>query len=638
MLREKIIDFFTDPAVTLRDTLLFYYSGHGVPDSEGRVYLCSSEIDPDYPYRRGFSFQDLTDMMNRSLSKKIVAILDCCYSGTAQISKGSEHDAAKLGNAAILRDSNALMEGEGRCILASSQANQEAYALMEGNHSVFTHFLIRGLNGEEGAVDKYGYVTADSIGRFIYDGIMSLPVDRRPKQKPVRKMDISGEIVIAHYPQNSGNSKIIEREPLIDDIGKRYLDKKEYNKALEYYGRISMDPSKAGLWVNKGIAYHKLSNNPEALKCFEIAIALDPTNSEALSYKGITLFNLEKYEDALQNLQKSIDLGHADENVWFGKGMSLHKLGKLDEALACMNKSIEINPKANLAMSSKGEILKAQGKHEEALYWYDEALKVDPTLPLPWYYKGSLLFELDRKEEANYCYDKAIEYFTNYPISPSIEVIWNPKGNCLSDLGRTSEALECYTKAIENNPRNGIYWINKAHTLLVLKRVDESIECAEHAMKIDSNSNPVMTNGSHLMFCLGNYLCILDKYKEAAECFERLYKLDSKNEAALNGMNMAIKNPKEIKKIALNTMGELPWYRKSDFNIDWSEVLDKKVSGISNYDLGIVSRIEMDNVVTRKGVIIKDTFYLPKKLAERYDGDKLWFKITKDDAQRYKKS
>ena len=141
----------------------------------------------------------------------------------AEISKGSEHDAARLGNAAILRDSNALMEGEGRCILASSQANQEAYALMEGDHSVFTHFLIRGLSGEEGAVDKYGYVTTDSIGRFIYDGIMSMPIDRRPKQKPVRKMDISGEIVLAHYPQKSGTSKIVEREPLMDDMGKQLL-------------------------------------------------------------------------------------------------------------------------------------------------------------------------------------------------------------------------------------------------------------------------------------------------------------------------------------------------------------------------------------------------------------------------------
>ena len=636
MLREKIIDFFTDPSVTLRDTLLFYYSGHGVPDFDGRVYLCSTETDVYYPFKRGFSFQDLTDMMNRSLSKKIVAILDCCYSGTAEISKGSEHDAAKLGNAAILKASNVLIEGEGKCILASSQSNQEAYALKEENHSVFTNFLIKGL-GEEGAVDKYGYVTADSLGRFIYDGIMSLPIDRRPKQRPVRKMDISGEIVIAHYPQKSRNSKIMEKEPLMDDIGEQYLDKKEYNKALEYYGRISIDPSKAGLWVNKGTAYNKLGNTPDALKCFEIAVALDPTNAKAWGYKGISLLNLDKYEDALEFLQKSIDLDSTDENMWFGKGMSLFKLGKLNEALSCMNKSIEVNSKANLAMTFKGEIFKEQSRYEEALYWYDEALKIDPTLPVPWLFKGLLLNGLDRKEEANYCYDKTIEYFENYPISHGIGSIWNSKGNCLSDLDRNSEALECYNKAIEYNPHNGIYWVNKSFILLTLKRLDESIESVEYALKENNNSIEVTTHYTNLMMCLGHYLCILDKYKEAAERYERVYKLDSKNETALNYMNMTIKNPKEMKKIALNNMNEQPWFRKSNLNINWSEVLEKKILGIGNYDLGVVSRIETDHIVTRKGGVIKNKFYLPKNLAERYDGNKLWFRITKDDAQQYNK-
>lgn len=276
MLREKIIDFCTDRAVTLE-----------VPDSGGGVYLCASEVDADYPYKRGFSLQELTKMMNRSISKKIVTILDCCYSGSAEISKGSEYDAAKLGNAAILHASNTLIEGEGRCILASSQANQEAYALKEENNSVFTHFLIKGLGGDEGAVNSYGYVTVDSLSKFIYDGIMSLPIDRRPKQKPVRKMDMSGEIIIADY---SEHLKLTSP----DDIGKRYLDKKDYKKALEYYEKVTRDSNKADAWINKGIAHHKLRNYFKALSCFDRAIDHDRMNALALCYKGTTLLNLGK--------------------------------------------------------------------------------------------------------------------------------------------------------------------------------------------------------------------------------------------------------------------------------------------------------------------------------------------------------
>ena len=266
-----------------------------------------------------------------------------------------------------------------------------------------------------------------------------------------------------------------------------------------------------------------------------------------------------------------------------------------------------------------------------------KTLKVDPKLSFPWVCKGQLLNQLHRKEEAIYCYGEAIKYFENYPMYPTIDLIWNAKGNCLDDLGRESEALECYNKAIDKNPHNGIIWLNKSSTLLKLKRLDESIESAEYAVDVDSNSKDVIDTITNLMMMLGHCLCILDKYKKASECYEKAYKFDNKHETAINYKNLTNKNPKEMKKIALNSMNELPWFRKSNSNINWSEVLEKKVLGIGNYDLGVVNGIETDHIVTRKGTVLKNKFYLPKYLAERYDGNKLWFRITKDDAQQYKK-
>ena len=40
----------------------------------------------------------------------------------------------------------------------------------------------------------------------------------------------------------------------------------------------------------------------------------------------------------------------------------------------------------------------------------------------------------------------------------------------------------------------------------------------------------------------------------------------------------------------------------------------KKLRGIGDYDLGEVHEIEADTVVTKKGVLDNDKFYLPKKL------------------------
>jgi uncharacterized caspase-like protein len=57
-----VIDFNRDSR-HLDDTLVFYYSGHGVPDVDGEMYLASSDTESDKPYRRGFSFEELRTLL-----------------------------------------------------------------------------------------------------------------------------------------------------------------------------------------------------------------------------------------------------------------------------------------------------------------------------------------------------------------------------------------------------------------------------------------------------------------------------------------------------------------------------------------------------------------------------------------------
>ena len=106
-MHDEIINFFTNSKIKPTDTLLFYYSGHAVPDTDGDV-----------------PFTELARMVRKSASSRIVIILDCCYSGSSTL-RGYEEDKARVGEAAIDNGSRVL-RGEGRCILAASQALQEA--------------------------------------------------------------------------------------------------------------------------------------------------------------------------------------------------------------------------------------------------------------------------------------------------------------------------------------------------------------------------------------------------------------------------------------------------------------------------------------------------------------------------------
>jgi hypothetical protein len=207
-MRSAIVDFFRNSNVKPSDTLLFYYSGHGVLEN-GDHYLAPSETDPFSPDKNGFLFEEFTRLMNKSYSRKIVSILDCCYSGAARVGKGSADEAAKLGRMAIDDGSKTLERGEGKCILAASQAYQNAFETLAQDHSLFTYYLLEGLKGKQAAaVDEGGYVTPDSLGRYVYNAIMSLPPERRSMLKPVRKVEESGDIALAYYPQLRRTEKI----------------------------------------------------------------------------------------------------------------------------------------------------------------------------------------------------------------------------------------------------------------------------------------------------------------------------------------------------------------------------------------------------------------------------------------------
>ena len=189
-LRTAILDFFGRSARP-DDTLVFYYSGHGIADSINDHYITSSDTEREFPEENGFNFEDLEKQWARSPARKIVAFLDCCMAGaiSAEPGKGDE-DAAQEARGKM---DKVFEDSTGRCVLASSLDGQASYAMKGKEYSQFTYYLLEGLKGGNGeAVDEYGYVTPNSLGDYVFNHI--------EKQKPVIKTAQSGEIKIAEYP------------------------------------------------------------------------------------------------------------------------------------------------------------------------------------------------------------------------------------------------------------------------------------------------------------------------------------------------------------------------------------------------------------------------------------------------------
>jgi hypothetical protein len=68
-------------------------------------------------------------------------------------------------------------------------------------------------------------------------------------------------------------------------------------------------------------------------------------------------------------------------------------------------------------------------------------------------------------------------------------------------------------------------------------------------------------------------------------------------------------------------------------DIDWEDVIGKEARGLGDDDLGEVQEIHGDVVVTKSGIIGKKVYNIPKSQIIKFDGHKLWFSVTKDEAK-----
>lgn len=63
----------------------------------------------------------------------------------------------------------------------------------------------------------------------------------------------------------------------------------------------------------------------------------------------------------------------------------------------------------------------------------------------------------------------------------------------------------------------------------------------------------------------------------------------------------------------------------------WEQLKGKKVKTNDGQDVGEIKEITQNSIRLEKGLVNKDKFWIPKYLADAYDGKVLWLVISNDD-------
>ena len=67
------------------------------------------------------------------------------------------------------------------------------------------------------------------------------------------------------------------------------------------------------------------------------------------------------------------------------------------------------------------------------------------------------------------------------------------------------------------------------------------------------------------------------------------------------------------------------------------EIIKKEARGLGDADLGEVQEVTGEFIVTQKGTIDKDLFYIPKNLVDHFDGSTVSFTVTEEEVKQYKR-
>jgi hypothetical protein len=184
---EAIADFYT--GCRSDDLTLLYFTGHGLKDDEGRLYLAMTNTRREALMFTAISGAQLNDAMDASRSRRKVLILDCCYSGAFPAGRSAKADE---GVQTLER-----FQGKGRAVLTASDATQYAFEGDDlrgsGASSVFTRYLVEAISSGAADLDEDGDIALDELYSYVYEKVVA----EMPQQRPKKQEDVDGRILIA---------------------------------------------------------------------------------------------------------------------------------------------------------------------------------------------------------------------------------------------------------------------------------------------------------------------------------------------------------------------------------------------------------------------------------------------------------
>ena len=310
-LREEIETFFQ--SVSRDDFVTLFFSGHGVKDDKGALFFATPDTKKNL---KGILLRStaleasfVQKEMNDCRAKRQVVILDCCFSGAIDPGLQTKDD----GNVDLLMN----MGAEGRVVLASSSSTQYSFEISDSELSLYTRYLVEGIETGAGDVNGDGFVSTLELHDYAAAKVQETAPSMTPKIITLK--DQGFNIVLSRA--KLGDPRLQYRK----EVSQQYTASGE----IDPIGRSILDLLRGQLQLSDGEA--------------------EEIEAEVLRPYQERLKNIEKYKAALiAQAEREFPFSEAAQ-----KGMQRLQalLGLRDEDVVTVQQQVEFTQKSKASIA-----------------------------------------------------------------------------------------------------------------------------------------------------------------------------------------------------------------------------------------------------------------------------------------------
>jgi tetratricopeptide (TPR) repeat protein len=486
---------------SLDDLVLLYFSGHGVRDGSRNLYFATritrNNANGDLIRATAVSARSIDEILHNSRIRRQVIILDCCYSGA-------------FDPALRLKDDNSVdlhgqLGAKGRVVLASSDSTQYSQVQAGADLSLYTHYLVEGIETGAGDLNEDGQISAQELHHYAFDRVREAAPNMTPKLITLK--DLGFEIVlskakvtdprlryrktVARYADGetlrpSGravldtlrqqlNLTVVEAEEIEAEVFQPYRERlaniqnylttlrleAEHQYPLDETARDAMESlrqllglrSEDVVLVEREIQTEFVPLSDQTAP--ELLQRKTPQSAETDFTEKHTSLNAEEYFDrglakqkegdmqgAIADFDEAICLAPDNADVYFLRGSVKYALGDNREAIIDFDETVRRNPNESSAYFVRGIVKSELGEYEEAITDFSEALRLKPNDAEVYFKRGNVKGHLNNFKEAIKDFNEAL------CLKPDYADVYYVRGNAKSRLGDREGSIQDYDEAI----------------------------------------------------------------------------------------------------------------------------------------------------------------------------------------------